>query len=121
MTGDERRQALLAAFEQLDARQQDALMEFAATLAAHDDVPAPAAMRPEPRPAEESVVAAIKRLTRVYPAFERSRLMGPVSLLMAQHALQGRAAAEVIDELEAVFALRHAKTARSEKTMRSDE
>jgi len=121
MTGDERRQALLAAFEQLDARQQDMLMEFAATLAVRDDVPAPAVMRPEPRPAEESVVAAIKRLTRAYPTAERRRLMGPVSLLMAQHALQGRAAAEVIDELEAVFERRHAKTARSANTVRSDE
>ena len=115
MTGDERRLALLAAFEQLDARQQDKLMEFATTLAACDDVLAPAAMRPEPRPAEESVVAAIKRLTRIYPAAERRLLMGPVSLLMAQHALQGRAAAEVIDELEAVFERQHAKTARRDE------
>jgi hypothetical protein len=121
MTGGERRQALLAAFEQLDARQQDMLLEFAATLVVRDAVAAPATMRPEPRPADESVVAAIKRLTRVYPAAERRRLMGPVSMLMAQHALQGRAAAEVIDELEAVFERHYAKTARSEKTMRSDE
>lgn len=121
MTGNERREALLAAFEHLDVRQQDMLMEFAATLAARVDVPAPAAMRPERRPAEESVVAAIKRLTRVYPAAERRRLMGPVSLLMAQHALQDRAAADVIDELEAVFERHHAKTARSENTVRSDE
>jgi hypothetical protein len=103
MTGDERRKALLAAFEQLDTRQQDMLMEFAATLAVRDDAAAPVAKRPEPRPEQESVVAAIKRLTRVYPGAERRRLMGPVSMLVAQHALQGRAAAEVIDELEELF------------------
>jgi hypothetical protein len=115
MTGEERRQALLAAFEQLDTRQQDMLLEFAATLAARDDARASVAMRPEPRPAEESVVAAIKRLTRVYPAAERRRLMGPVSMLMAQHALQERAAVEVIDELEALFERYHSEAVRSDK------
>lgn len=113
MTGSKRRQALLAAFERLDEGQQDALMDFAAVLAARDDTAAPAVMRPEPRPPDESVVAAIKRLTRVYPAAERRRLMGPVSMLMAQHALQGRAAVEVITELEAVFERQHAEIVRS--------
>lgn len=115
MTADQRRQALLAAFEQLDPRQQDLLMEFAATLAAGDAVSTPATKRPEPRPAEESVVAAIRRLTRVYPGAERRRLMGPVSMLMAQHALRGRAAAEVIDELEALFERQYLKAARSDE------
>ncbi len=114
MTGNERRQALLAAFDRLDARRQDVLMEFAATLAAHDDA-APTAVRPEPRPADESVVAAIKRLTCMYPAAGRRRLMGPVSVLMAQHALQGRPAKEVIDELETVFERDHAKAVRSDE------
>ena len=115
MTGSKRRQVLLAAFDRLDQAQQDALMDFAAVLAARDDTAAPAVMRPEPRPPDESVVAAIKRLTRVYPAAERRRLMGPVSMLMAQHALQGRTAAEVIDELEAVFERDYAKIARSDE------
>lgn len=118
MTGSNRqgkRQALLAAFDGLDQAQQDALMDFAALLAAREDGSAAAVTRrvPEPRPADESVVAAIRRLTRAYPAAERRRLMGPLSMLMAEHALQGRAAAEVIDELEAVFERQHAKTARS--------
>jgi hypothetical protein len=104
MTADERRQSLLAVFEQLDAGRQDRLIGFAVSLVAGDEA---AAMRPEPRPAEESVVAAIKRLTRSYPAAGRRRLMGPVSALLAQHALQGRGAAEVIDELEAVFERHH--------------
>lgn len=109
MTGDERRQALLAVFDRLEPRQQDRLLEFAATLAARDEAAVPVMMRPESRPADESVVAAIRRLTRVYPAAERRRLMGPVSMLMAQHALQGRPAAEIIDELEVVFERQHFK------------
>lgn len=115
MTGSKRRQALLAAFEQLDAAQQDALMEFAAVLAARDETASTAEKRPEPRPAEESVVAAIRRLTRVYPGAERRRLMGPVSMLMAQHALQGRAAAEVVDELEALFERQHVNAVRNDE------
>jgi len=120
MTGSNRqgkRQALLAAFDRLAEAQQNALMDFAAVLATRDDSCATAVTRsgPEPRPADESVVAAIRRLTRGYPAVERRQLMGPVSKLMAEHSLQGRAAMEVIDALEAVFEEHHAKTARSNK------
>ncbi|MGV3628880.1 MAG: Crp/Fnr family transcriptional regulator [Betaproteobacteria bacterium] len=121
MTGSRRRQALLAAFDGLDEAQQDALMDFAATLAARDEGSKTAAIKPEPRPAEESVVAAIRRLTRSYPAVERRRLMGPVSTLMAQHAVQGREAAAVIDDLEAVFEQHHLEAARSAKAVRSNE
>ncbi len=114
MTGNERRQALLAVFDRLDARRQDTLMEFATTLAARDGDAMPAVIRPGPRPADESVVAAIKRLIRVYPAAGRRRLMAPASMLMAEHALQGRPAKEVIDELEMMFERGHAKTARND-------
>ena len=113
MTGSKRRQALLAAFERLDEAQQDVLMDFAARLAARDDGSVPEVMRPEPRPPEESVVAAIRRLVRVYPAAERRRLMGPLTTLLAQHALQGRAAVEVIDELESVFERHYSGAARN--------
>ena len=61
---------------------------------------------PEPRPDQESVVAAIKRLSRVYGMLDRERMLGETSSLMASHLLQGRPAAEVIDDLEALF-LRH--------------
>lgn len=115
MTMEKRRQALLAAFEQLGARQQDRLLDFAATLAAGADASVPATKRLEPRPAEESVVAAIKRLTRAHPGVERRRLMAPVSTLMAQHTLQGREAAEVIDELEILFERQHLKAVRSDE------
>jgi hypothetical protein len=112
MSGDERRQSLLAVFDRLDTGQQDRLIGLAVSLAAGD---AAVAIRPEPRPAEESVVAAIKRLTRGYPEVERRRLMGPVSTLLAQHALQGREAVQVIDELESVFE-RHRREAANGKS-----
>ena len=54
--------------------------------------------------------AAIRRLVRTFPMLDRKRLMAEASQFMAQHALEGRAAREVIDDLEAVFA-RHYKEA----------
>jgi len=58
----------------------------------------------QPRPREESVVAAIKRLARTYPMLDRSAMLNDTSTLMSAHVLQGRPASEVIDELEALFA-----------------
>lgn len=94
----DREHALLEIYRILDVPRRKQLLEFARALAA----PATEPCR-EPRPAEESVVLALRRLTRSYPMPDRRRLMGPASALMAQHALQGRAAAEVIDELELLF------------------
>lgn len=100
-------EVLLGIYRALDAQRRDELLELARVLAAPAAEP-----RREPRPAGESVALAIRRLTRSYPMLDRRRLMGPASALMAQHALQGRAAAEVIDELELVFE-RHYRECRS--------
>lgn len=59
--------------------------------------------QPLPRPPQESVIAAIKRLSASYPMLDRSTMLNDTSALMAQHVLQGRGASEVIDELEQVF------------------
>jgi len=58
---------------------------------------------PAPRPAGESLIAAIKRLRAGYPMLNTEALLNDVSALMAQHTLQGRPADEVIDDLEALF------------------
>jgi hypothetical protein len=115
---------LLAVFRALDARDRHALQAYAEFLALRGDVEFVAAGRmddavaispqPEARPDGESVVMAIKRLTRTYPMLDRRKLMGPTSLLMSQHALQGRAATEVIDELEVVFERHYRETAGRE-------
>jgi hypothetical protein len=102
VTGDEKR--LLEVFGQLGEERQDKLIAFAEFLAA--GAPEEGAREPLaiPRPADESVTLAIRRLTRAYPMLDRRRLMGEAAHFLAQHALEGRDAAEVIDELEAVFA-----------------
>ena len=85
--------------------QQDRLIAFAEFLAdeparAPDGALAPLVI---PRPEEESVTMAIRRLVRSYPMLDRRRLMVEASQFMAQHALEGRPVVEVIDELEKIF------------------
>ncbi len=60
--------------------------------------------RPIPRPAEESVIKALKRLAATYPMLDRRKMLNETSELVTQHVIARREAAEVIDELEAVFA-----------------
>ncbi len=57
-----------------------------------------------PRPEEERVVAAIKRLSETYPMIKKNTLLDETSTLMSAHILQGRAATDIIDDLEVLFA-----------------
>jgi hypothetical protein len=101
---------LMELFDALAPQQQETLLAFAEFLAVRADGGGDDAARPRPitRPASETVVMAVKRLTRTYPMLDRRKLLAETSHFMAAHALEGRAAAEVIDDLEAVFA-RHYK------------
>ena len=55
------------------------------------------------RPATESVIKAIKRLTTTYPMVEKELLLHSISDLMTAHMMQCKKAEIVIDELEALF------------------
>ena len=55
------------------------------------------------RPTEESVMAAIKRLSATYPMINKDNMLNETSSLVAQHIMHGKEAVEVIDELEIVF------------------
>ena len=98
---------LLNLFGKLARGQQDNLIAFAEFLAG-GNLPAERAGRRKPaivpRPARETVTMAIRRMVRSYPMLDRRKLMSDASQFLAQHALEGRAAHEVIDDLEAVFA-----------------
>lgn len=100
-------QKLLEWYRHCADSDRQLLLAFAEFLGSRNEIPAvvptAAGIQPEQRPAQESVVLAIKRLMRVYPMLDRRKLMGPTSLLMSQHALQGRSAIEVINDLELVF------------------
>jgi hypothetical protein len=110
-SGDERR--LVRLFRGLRDSDREALFAFAEFLRTRgldasqlESAAPPQEPMPEPRPPGETVVGAIKRLRRVYPMLDGSKMLHETSTLMAAHVLQGRQAAEVIDELEVLFETR---------------
>lgn len=56
-----------------------------------------------PRPDDERVVAAVKRLSKTYFMLDKKKMLGVTSDLVTQHLLQSRDAGDVIDELERLF------------------
>jgi hypothetical protein len=99
---------LIKLYRSLGGAEQRTLLSFAEFLAARDapeEQEAQIALEPEQiaRPREESVVAAIKRLSRSYFMLDRSAMLNETSSLMGAHVLHGRPRREVIDELEVLF------------------
>lgn len=104
MTPEERR--LLRAFRALPEARQQGLLDYAEFLQQRDMPQAqadPVEPLEIPRPKQESVVKAIKRLRQTYPMVDRGKILHEISGLMTQHLVHGKAAAEVIDELEILF------------------
>jgi hypothetical protein len=103
---------LSSIFRSLRPEDRYTLLRFAEFLAAEAEATAveQGPIEPEalPRPSRESVVGAIKRLSRTYHMLDRSRMLNETSSLMAAHVIQGRPAVDVIDELEVLFARHYA-------------
>lgn len=99
---------LLKYYSKLTPNQRVTLLQFAEFLLEKGvtDFSAPEKI-PEPvireRPSEETVVAAIKRLTASYPMLDRDKLFNETSSLMTRHVMQGEEAKIIIDELELLF------------------
>ena len=105
-------QYLAELFRKLAAGDQATLLAFAEFLAGRSSSAAVAVSRepvavPDPqiieRPAEESVVGGLKRLSKTYPMLDKSEMLSATSDMVATHIMQGTDAVEVIDELEKVF------------------
>lgn len=96
---------LLKLFEQLPEAERKTVLDFVEFLAARTPAQPKEIPRPEPipRPESESVVKAMRRLSSTYHMLDKAKMLNETSVLMAQHVMQGRAAAEVIDELEVLF------------------
>lgn len=97
---------LLAVYRRLSTRRQASLSDFARFLDQYADGQSNDAIlqpMPIPRPEDENVPAAIKRLTLTYPMLETARLLDDAASLMSQHLLSGLDAKEIIDKLETVF------------------
>ena len=98
---------LLEIFRKLSEIDQQAVQNFSEFLLEKNGVVVDDDLPTEPvdiaRPDEESVMAAIKRLSNTYPMINKDHMINETSSLVAQHVIQGKGAVEVIDELEIVF------------------
>lgn len=109
MRGEEVKQyqaRLVALIERLDRDGRRTLLEYAEFLASRGTSPAiaPAIERRAPG---ETVLQAVRRLNRSYPRLRRSALLQPVGELLSEHLVDGRAAEEIVAELEALYARTH--------------
>ena len=102
---DDAEKQLLNFFSGMDEARQQALLEYAEFMYERSDKKPVIIEEPvrTPRPDDETVIAAIKRLSESFPMLDKQYLMHEISGLMAQHMLQGRAACDVIDDIEKVF------------------
>lgn len=100
---------LLNLYRDLPQAARSNLLDFAAFLV--ERYPPQIEVAKEPleisRPAEESVIAAVKRLSATYPMLNKDTMLHETSALVAQHLIQGRDAIDVIDELEDIFRQRY--------------
>jgi len=96
-------------FRQLTEQDQESLLSFAEFLQARASTQAATVVRslpvPKniPRPPEESIIAAIKRLSQCYYMLDKSKMLHETADLVTQHCLQGQELQGVIDSLEQVF------------------
>ena len=105
-------QQLVKFFRQLAAADQLTIMAFAEFLAARSS-PGSVAVSSEPlvipepeaieRPPGESVVAALKRLSKTYPMLDKTEMLGATSDLVATNIMQRTDTTIVVDELEEIF------------------
>jgi hypothetical protein len=102
---DKTAKRLTAIYNSLPEAERNTLLDFAEFLASRCEPDRPVSTEPKaiPRPGEESVVAALKRLRETYHMLDHSKMLHEASSLMAQHMMQGRPAEEVIDDLEEMF------------------
>jgi hypothetical protein len=123
---DDTEKRLTGILRKLPAAQAETLLEFAEFLLGRHgaagpeegktnsalEIPAPVGI---PRPTEETVVKAVKRLRATYPMLDARKLLNQTSELMTQHIVRGREAVEVIEELEILFRTHYEKLAGNDK------
>lgn len=96
---------LLKHFRALPPEQQETVIAFAEFLSGRvaETPRIIGEPQPIPRPAEEKVVQAIKRLRLTYPMLDHGKMLHELSDHMSRHLMMGKPAAETIDEIEALF------------------
>jgi hypothetical protein len=106
---------LLRVFRRLRDEDRTTLLAFAEFLEtrAQPAVPEVAQPQPIPRPENETVVGAIRRLSATFPMLDKAKLLNETSVLVTQHVMRGRDAVEVIQELEVLFHRHYEEHTRS--------
>ena len=108
---------LVEYYRALPDAERTTLLAFAEFLVQRREPLADQLLKPEPiaRPDQESVIAAVKRLSATFHMLDKGKILGETSELVSQHVVRGRDASEVIDELEHVFQ-RHYETYKAGKS-----
>ncbi|MEE3288658.1 MAG: Crp/Fnr family transcriptional regulator [Pseudomonadota bacterium] len=108
---------LLESFRSMSPRARHSLVDFASFLAIQEPGEVEKIARdpiPLPRPENESVIAAIRRLARTYPMLDKDSVFSTAASLMTQQVMGQREHEEIIDELEEVFRSRYERLTDSE-------
>jgi len=126
LTDDESK--LLKLFKALNVAEQGSVLDFAEFLSKRQAVEEvskaeqSAAVLAEPEHIagadDESVIAALKRLSAVYHMLPKERLLNKTANLMTAHVVKGQPASEIIVQLEDLFLLEYeALKAETETTV----
>ncbi|MBF0264244.1 MAG: hypothetical protein HQL46_03165 [Gammaproteobacteria bacterium] len=102
---------LLSNLKNLNPSAQNSLLDFSDYLLSKENKDnvqlAPEKPQQIPRPPEESVVAAIKRLSQSYHMINKSGVLDQAAQMMTEHMLNGKEAQIVINELEVLFSQKY--------------
>ncbi len=92
-------------FESLDDERKASLVDYAEFLLSKGGPVVKEIGEPLdiPRPDQETVVGAVKRLKQTYPMVESMAVFSAASSLMTEHMVNGRDVDEVIDDMEKLF------------------
>ncbi len=115
---------LAGLFQKLSAESQQSLLDFGEFLLQREsavEVSDESAGNDEqkhqplhhPRPDDENIINAIKRMRATYFMLNTDELLNETSSLMTQHIVHGREASAVIDELESLFESHYQKYLQS--------
>ncbi len=98
-------QDLIDLYEAMDDNRKKSLSDFADFLYAQAAPIVKEIQAPDdvPRPEQETVVGAIKRLKMTYHMIGSMSVFSEASALMTDHMVKGRDVVEVIDEMEILF------------------
>lgn len=99
-------QALLKKFRLLPEAQKKALNDYAEFLSQrYAEEPEPVPQQPVdiPRPQQETLIKAIRRLSKTYPMLDSKELFEKTSTYMTRNLMHGEDNDVLIDEMEVFF------------------